>query len=47
LLLISGARKAQIAKKLFEGNVHTDVPACFLLLHPDVTVIMDAAADGN
>ena len=47
LLLISGAGKAQIAKKLFEGNVHTDVPACFLLLHPDVTVIMDAAADGN
>ena len=47
LLLISGAGKAQIAERLFEGRVHTDVPACFLLLHPDVTVILDKAADFN
>jgi len=44
LLLINGANKAQIAKKLFEGKIHTDVPACLLLLHPDVTVILDREA---
>jgi len=46
LLLISGANKAPIAKKLFEGKIHTDVPACLLLLHPDVTVILDREASG-
>ena len=44
LLLISGASKASIAKKLFEGRIHTDIPACLLLLHPDVTVILDRDA---
>ena len=44
LLLISGANKAPIAKKLFDGKIHTDVPACLLLLHPNVTVIMDKDA---
>ena len=44
LLLITGAAKADIAKKLFEGKIHTDVPACLLLLHPDVTVVLDKAA---
>ena len=47
LLLASGAGKAQIMRKLFEGIVHTDTPACLLLLHPDVTVIMDKEADGG
>ena len=47
LLLISGANKAPIAKKLFEGILHTDVPACFLHLHPDITVIIDKAANGD
>jgi len=46
LLLISGANKAPIAKKLFDGIIHTDVPACLLLLHPNVTVILDRAAAG-
>ena len=46
-LLISGENKAPIAKKLFEGKIHTDVPACLLMLHPDVTVIMDRAAAGE
>ena len=44
LLIITGASKAPIAKKLFEGIIHTDVPACLLHLHPDVTVIMDKEA---
>jgi len=47
LLLISGAAKADITGKLFEGIIHTDIPACFLLLHPDVTVIVDKAANGE
>jgi glucosamine-6-phosphate deaminase len=47
LLIITGANKTPIAKKLFEGTIHTDVPACLLLLHPDVTVIMDRDAGGE
>ena len=47
LLLISGQNKAPIAKRLFEGKIHTDVPASLLLLHPNVTVVIDRAADGN
>jgi len=47
LLIVTGAGKATIAKKLFDGMIHTDVPACFLLLHPDVTFIMDRAANGG
>ena len=46
MLLINGSNKSAIAKKLFEGKIHTDVPACLLLLHPDVTVILDRDALG-
>ena len=44
LWLISGENKAPIVKRLFENKIHTDVPACLLLLHPDVTVLLDKAA---
>jgi len=47
ILIISGAVKAEIASKLFDGKIHTDVPACLLLLHPDVTLIIDRAANGE
>jgi len=47
LILISGVGKAEITKKLFEGVIHTDVPACLLLLHPNVTVLVDKAANGE
>ena len=47
LLIISGAAKAEIAGKLFDGNLHTDIPACFLLLHPNVTLVIDKAANGG
>jgi len=47
VLIICGAGKAAITRKLFEGKIHTDVPACFLLLHPDVTVILDREANGG
>jgi len=44
VLLITGANKAEITKKLFDGKLHTDVPACFLMLHPNVTLILDKDA---
>jgi len=47
LLLVSGANKAPIVKRLLENKIHTDVPACLLLLHPDVTVLLDRAAAGE
>ena len=47
IMLICGESKAPIAKRLFEGKVHTDVPASFLLLHPDATIILDRAAYGG
>jgi len=47
LLLITGAAKAEVASKLFDGMLYTDIPACFLLLHPNVTVIMDEAANSR
>ena len=47
LLLICGESKAENTKKLFEDKLHTDVPACFLLLHPNVTLILDEAANGG
>jgi len=47
VLLITGTAKADIARKLFDGKIHTDVPACLLLLHPDVTIILDKAANGG
>jgi len=46
LLIITGKKKAPIARKLFEGTIHTDIPACLLLLHPDVTIIIDKEAYG-
>ena len=44
LLLISGEGKAPVVRQLFSGAVSTDVPAGFLHLHPDTTVLMDEAA---
>ncbi|MCL2080314.1 MAG: glucosamine-6-phosphate deaminase [Oscillospiraceae bacterium] len=47
LLLITGAAKAETAKKIFAGKLFTRNPASFLLLHPNVTVILDEAANGK
>ena len=45
VLLASGSNKKDAIKKLLEmDTVTTDLPASFLLLHPDVTVIVDEAA---
>lgn len=45
LLLANGENKAEIIKELLNRDtVTTKLPASFLLLHPDVTVIVDEAA---
>ena len=45
VLVISGANKAKIANKLFEGKIYADVPASFLLLHPNVTLVINRDAN--
>ncbi len=45
LMLISGANKKEITKKLFSGEISTSNPASLLLLHPSVTVLVDKAAN--
>ena len=44
LVVVSGADKADIVKKAFTGPVTPKVPASILQMHPDVTVVCDAAA---
>ena len=47
LVLASGKNKADIVKKMFSGEVTTDVPASLLQLHNDVTVVIDEEANGE
>jgi len=47
MMLVTGASKANIIKKLFEGVIHTDLPASLLHLHPNVSVVLDKAANGE
>lgn len=44
VVVVSGADKADIVQKAFFGPVTPMVPASILQLHPDVTVVVDAAA---
>lgn len=44
LLLVTGADKADILRRSLFGPITPHVPASILQLHPDVTVICDAAA---
>lgn len=45
ILLASGKNKASVIKELLkEEYITTAIPATFLLLHPDVTVILDEEA---
>lgn len=44
LLMVNGAEKAQILKKVLAGPVTEEVPASILKVHPDVTVIADKEA---
>ncbi|MCL2227452.1 MAG: glucosamine-6-phosphate deaminase [Oscillospiraceae bacterium] len=47
VFVISGKSKADITKKLFDDAIHMDVPGSFVLLHPDVTVLLDREASGG
>ena len=44
LLLATGAGKAGIVKKSFQGEVTNMVPASLLQNHPNVVVLLDEAA---
>ena len=45
LLLVSGKEKHDALMRLKEGKVTTECPATFLLLHPNVVVLCDEAAE--
>ncbi len=47
LLLVSGAKKDRQLMRLVNGSVTTECPASFLQLHPNLTVVCDAAAAGG
>lgn len=44
IVVVSGEDKADIVKRAFSGPITPSVPASILQMHPDVTVICDAAA---
>lgn len=44
LIIVSGEGKANIVNKAFFGPVVPQVPASILQIHPDVTLVADAAA---
>jgi glucosamine-6-phosphate isomerase len=44
VLMVSGAHKAQIVKKMIEEPATNDLPGSLLLSHPSVTVFLDASA---
>ena len=44
LVVVSGADKADIVKAAFTGPVTPKVPASILQMHPDVSLVGDAAA---
>ena len=44
LIVVTGSGKADIIEKAVFGDIDPQVPASILQLHPDVTLVMDAAA---
>lgn len=44
VLLATGERKAACVEELVSGPITTHLPASFLQLHPDVEILLDAAA---
>lgn len=44
VLLATGERKAACVEQLVTGPITTQLPASFLQLHPDVEIMLDAAA---
>ncbi len=47
LVVVNGEDKAEMLAKAFLGDVTPEIPASILQLHPDVTVVADAAACGK
>ena len=47
VLLATGASKAACIERLVNGPITTELPASFLQLHPDVTIMLDAPAAGR
>lgn len=47
LLLASGKEKADTVYEMVFGDIHPELPASVLQIHPDVTVIVDEAAAGR
>lgn len=45
IVLVTGKKKHDIVHRLFEKGITTDNPASLLQLHPDVTVLVDTAAE--
>jgi glucosamine-6-phosphate deaminase len=44
VLMATGAGKARVVDQMLRGPIATELPASFLQLHPDVTVMVDEAA---
>ena len=44
LMLVSGAEKADVVRRMVEGPVTSEVPASALQMHPRATAILDEAA---
>lgn len=47
LLVVKGADKADIVRQALQGPVTTDCPASLLQTHPNLIVLLDAAAAGK
>ena len=47
VLLATGEKKAACVEQLVRGPITTQLPASFLQLHPDVEIMLDAAAAGR
>ena len=47
LLLVTGKAKRDALRRLIQGPITTRFPASFLHLHPEVTLLVDAAAAGR
>lgn len=47
LLLASGKEKADTIYEMVFGDIHPELPASVLQIHPDVTVIVDESAAGR
>lgn len=44
LLLVSGSHKSEVLQRMMKGDITDELPASYLRLAPDVTVIADRAA---